>query len=54
MKDIERMERKIEELREELQRIINKTTSLVDDEVVVASQNLDDALNEYNDLIKHQ
>lgn len=52
MKEIDRINLKIEDLREELQVLISKTTNLVDDDVVVASQNLDDALNEYNNLIK--
>lgn len=54
MKDIKKIERKIEILREELQRTITQTTNLVDREVVAVSQKLDEVLNEYNNLIINQ
>lgn len=52
MRDIDKINKKIDELREELQLLISKATNLVDNDIIVASQNLDNALNEYNNLIK--
>lgn len=44
--------KKVEELREELQKLIAEKDDLLDEEVIVASKNLDDALNEYHALLR--
>ena len=51
MKNIKNINKKIYEMRQSLQDLINEKTSLTDPEVVAASQELDGTLNEYNDLL---
>lgn len=51
MENLENINKKICEMREALQDLINKKTNLIDPEVVAASQELDKALNEYNNLL---
>ena len=43
--------KKICDMRQALQDLINEKPSLIDPEVVTASQELDKALNEYNNLL---
>ena len=43
--------KKICEMRQSLQDLINEKPSLLDSEVIIASQELDEALNEYNNLL---
>ena len=43
--------KKICEMRQSLQDLINEKPSLIDPEVVAASQELDEVLNEYNNLL---
>jgi hypothetical protein len=47
----ENINKKICEMRQTLQDLINEKPSLIDPEVVAASQELDEALNEYNNLL---
>lgn len=51
MENIENVNKKIYEMRQALQDLINEKPNLVDPEVVAASQKLDKALNEYNNLL---
>jgi len=51
MEKIEKINKKICEMRQTLQDLINEKPSLIDPEVVTASQELDEALNEYNNLL---
>lgn len=51
MEKLENINKKICEMRQTLQDLINEKPSLVDPEVVAASQELDKALNEYNNLL---
>ena len=51
MGDLENINQKICEMRQALLDLINEKSSLVDPEVVTASQELDKALNEYNNLL---
>lgn len=39
-------------MRQSLQDLINEKQSLLDPEVIIASQKLDEALNEYHNLFK--
>lgn len=52
MDKTQKMNEKIMELRQELQELIKEKDDLLDPGVVVASQELDKALNEYTNLIK--
>ena len=51
MDNIKNINIKICEMRQSLQDLINKKPSLLDPEVIIASQELDKALNEYNNLL---
>lgn len=51
MGNIKNINKKIYEMRQALQDLINEKPSLIDPDVVNASQELDKALNEYNNLI---
>ena len=51
MKSIEKINKKICEMRQSLQDLINEKPSLLDSDVIAASQKLDRALNEYNKLL---
>lgn len=51
MRSLQDVEKIIYEMRQELHVIIDKKGSLIDEEVVAASQNLDMILNEYNVLL---
>ncbi|WP_105177118.1 MULTISPECIES: aspartyl-phosphate phosphatase Spo0E family protein [Clostridium] len=49
---LKEMNNKILKLRQALQELITKKNNLLDPKVIVASQELDEALNEYNKLLK--
>ncbi|BCZ46061.1 hypothetical protein psyc5s11_21280 [Clostridium gelidum] len=51
MGNAKNINKKICEMRQSLQDLINEKPSLIDPEVVTASQELDEALNEYNNLL---
>lgn len=51
MENIELINKRICEMRQALVDLINEKPSLIDLEVVTASQELDEALNEYNNLL---
>ncbi|MDR3598533.1 aspartyl-phosphate phosphatase Spo0E family protein [Clostridium sp.] len=51
MDKIENINKKICEMRQSLLDLINEKSSLLDPEVIIASQELDEALNEYNNLL---
>jgi len=51
MDTIEKINKRICKMRESLQDLISEKTSLLDQEVIIASQELDEALNEYNNLL---
>lgn len=51
MNNVDKINKKICEMRQSLQNLINERPSLLDSEVIVASQKLDQALNEYNNLL---
>jgi Spo0E like sporulation regulatory protein. len=51
MEKMEQTKQKICEMRQALIDLINEKPSLIDHEVVAASQKLDKALNEYNNLL---
>ncbi|SHI95457.1 Spo0E like sporulation regulatory protein [Clostridium cavendishii DSM 21758] len=50
MNNIEEVNKKIEKLKQELQKLIDEKNDLLADEVIVASKTLDTALNEHNKL----
>ena len=52
MGELEEIDKKVYEMREILQALIKEKSSLLDPEVITASQKLDNILNEYNQLIK--
>jgi len=52
MEDKDKINIKIYEMRQSLQDLINEKPSLLDPEVIIASQKLDEALNEYHNLFK--
>lgn len=52
MENLEKIEAIIHEMRKSLYEIINKKEDLLDIEVIAASQELDKALNEYNNVFK--
>ncbi|SFC16779.1 aspartyl-phosphate phosphatase Spo0E family protein [Clostridium uliginosum] len=52
MEKIEAVNKKICEMRQLLQDLINEKSNLLDPEVIIVSQELDKALNEYNNLLK--
>lgn len=52
MKNIEKINIKICEMRQSLQDLINEKPSLLDPDIIIASQDLDEALNEYDNLLK--
>lgn len=52
MGSLEEMEKIIERMREELYELIDIKETLLDSDVINASQMLDSALNEYNELYK--
>lgn len=54
MRDLEEKEKIIREARQELYARIDEKGSLLDIEVIIASQKLDKILNEYNQLIKKE
>jgi len=51
MGNIEDINKKICEMRQSLQDLINEKPNLLDPEVIAASQELDETLNEYNNLL---
>lgn len=51
MEKIQEINEKICQMRQSLQDLISQKPSLLDPEVVIASQELDKALNEYNHLL---
>lgn len=51
MNEIENINKKICDMRQSLQDLINERPSLLDPEVIAASQELDEALNEYNNIL---
>lgn len=52
MDNIEELLTKIDELRKIMCNLIDRQSNLLDPKVVQASQNLDDALNSYHELLK--
>ncbi len=52
LKDLEEKEKIIREVRQKLYAKIDEKGSLLDIEVIIASQKLDKILSEYNQLIK--
>lgn len=52
MAKLEELALKIEELRCLMQELMFEKDNLIHPEVVTASQNLDDLLNEYNELLR--
>jgi hypothetical protein len=51
MGKLEKINIKICEMRQALLDLINEKPSLLDPDVIIASQELDEALNEYNELL---
>lgn len=51
MQNIENINKKICKMRQALQDLINEKSNLLDPEIIFASQELDEALNEYNKLL---
>lgn len=51
MEKVDEMDKKVCEMRQNLQRLISETTNLLDPEVVSASQKLDVVLNEYHIML---
>ncbi|WP_026888339.1 aspartyl-phosphate phosphatase Spo0E family protein [Clostridium beijerinckii] len=51
MKEMENINNKINVMRKLLQDLINEKSNLLDPDVILASQELDEILNEYNKLI---
>ncbi|AQS11142.1 Spo0E like sporulation regulatory protein [Clostridium saccharobutylicum] len=51
MEKIKEINKRICQMRQSLQDLINEKPNLLDPEVITASQELDKALNEYNNLI---
>lgn len=51
MEKLEMINKKICDMRQALQELINEKENLLDPEVIIASQKLDEALNEYNKLL---
>ncbi len=51
MGKLQNINRKINELREILHKLIEEKANLLDHEIILASKELDNALNEYNKLI---
>ncbi|EES48023.1 aspartyl-phosphate phosphatase Spo0E family protein [Clostridium botulinum] len=49
---LKEMNNKILKLRQALQELIAKENNLLDPKVIAASQELDEALNDYNKLLK--
>jgi hypothetical protein len=52
MKNVEKTNEKIGEIRQLLQELIDEKSNLADPEIIVASQKLDEALNAYHHLLK--
>ena len=52
MDKIEELLLKIDEMRKTMCYLIDKQSNLLDEQVVQASQNLDEALNSYHELLK--
>ena len=52
MTELEEIIYKIEELRKELNKLILEKQDLLDNDVVLASKRLDEALNEYEKMLK--
>jgi len=50
--ELEEIIYKIEELRKELNKLILEKQDLLDNDVVLASKRLDEALNEYEKMLK--
>lgn len=51
MTKLQELSMKIEEMRKSLYDLILEKGDLLDEEIVVASQTLDKALNDYNDIL---
>ena len=51
MGTLRKIDEKIYEMRQLLQELLNEKTSLLDTQVIAASQELDSLLNEYNNLL---
>lgn len=54
MEHIKNINKEICEMRQALHNLINEKTSLLDSDVIIASQELDEILNEYNNLLEKQ
>lgn len=54
MGKIEKIEKKIFEMRQALYSIIDEKNNLLDIDVIVASQELDEVLNEYSMLLRYE
>lgn len=52
MATVMNINKKICDMRQALQDLINEKPSLLDPEIIIASQELDEALNEYDNLLK--
>jgi hypothetical protein len=53
MGNADKINLKICDMRQSLQDLINEKPSLLDPDIIIASQDLDEALNEYNNLFKN-
>lgn len=54
MNEIKEILRQIEDLKENLNKLINQKSILLDPKIIAASQMLDSILNEYDGIIKKQ
>ncbi|AYD39686.1 aspartyl-phosphate phosphatase Spo0E family protein [Clostridium fermenticellae] len=54
MNEIKEILRQIEDLKENLNNLINQKSILLDPKIIAASQMLDSILNEYDGIIKKQ
>ncbi|GAA0769357.1 aspartyl-phosphate phosphatase Spo0E family protein [Clostridium subterminale] len=52
MEKIDKMDKKVCEMRQNLQKLISEKTNLLDPEVIIASQKLDVVLNEYHTILR--
>lgn len=53
MEKFEGINNKISEMRQALQELIKQESNLLDPKIIAASQQLDDVLNEYNNMLKN-
>jgi len=54
MSELKEVQRKIEEMKKYLSRIIELKPSLVDPDVIAVSKMLDTVLNQYNEMVKSE